>query len=461
MHLKNRKRVDEDAGENRVDISLSPLPGGTVTNPSPKPVAKRSVMTLLVIVLSFLGAMIASPALADEVGEQYSDKIVGNVKNEGTALAGVRIVVEGNDYSAQVVTDAEGKWSIGVPERGTYSVILDEDTLPEGIAVLEGGAEQEVTFGASGTVVQNFFIGAGERNTISLLDQFLMRLFDGLNFGLLLGLAAIGLSLVFGTTALPNFAHGEMVTFGAIMALLLTSFGAPIWLSIPGAVVLGALSGWMMDAGLWKPLRDRRMGIVQLMIVSIGLSLTVRYLFQFFIGGDTQQLPFSSGTGEITLFRTVSLGVVDLISMGISLVVILAFAWWLLNTKIGKATRAVSDNAALASASGIDVDRVIRVVWIAASGMAALAGVMWAYFRPGIKWDMGTQILLFIFAAGVLGGLGTAFGALIGAMIVGVLIETSALFIPSDLKYVGALVVMIVILLFRPQGILGRKERIG
>jgi branched-chain amino acid transport system permease protein len=217
----------------------------------------------------------------------------------------------------------------------------------------------------------------------------------------------------------------------------------------------------MMDAGLWKPLRDRRMGIVQLMIVSIGLSLTVRYLFQFFIGGGTQQLPFSSGTGEITLFRTVSLGVVDLISMGISLVVILAFAWWLLNTKIGKATRAVSDNAALASASGIDVDRVIRVVWIAASGMAALAGVMWAYFRPGIKWDMGTQILLFIFAAGVLGGLGTAFGALIGAMIVGVLIETSALFIPSDLKYVGALVVMIVILLFRPQGILGRKERIG
>jgi branched-chain amino acid transport system permease protein len=74
---------------------------------------------------------------------------------------------------------------------------------------------------------------------------------------------------------------------------------------------------------------------------------------------------------------------------------------------------------------------------------------------------MGTQILLFIFAAGVLGGLGTAFGALVGAIIVGVLIETSALFIPSDLKYVGALVVMIVILMFRPQGILGRKERIG
>ena len=104
---------------------------------------------------------------------------------------------------------------------------------------------------------------------------------------------------------------------------------------------------------------------------------------------------------------------------------------------------------------------MIRVVWILAGGLAGLAGILWAYFRPGLKWDMGEKILLFIFAAGVLGGLGTAFGALVGAMIVGLLIETSAQFIPSDLKYVGALVVMIVVLLFRPQGILGRRERIG
>jgi len=141
--------------------------------------------------------------------------------------------------------------------------------------------------------------------------------------------------------------------------------------------------------------------------------------------------------------------------------VLIAFAFWLLRSKMGKATRAVSDNADLAAASGINVDQVIRVVWIMAGGLAGLAGILWAYFRPGLKWDMGEKILLFIFAAGVLGGLGTAFGAFVGAMIVGVLIETSAQFIPSDLKYVGALLVMIIILLFRPQGILGRRERIG
>jgi branched-chain amino acid transport system permease protein len=132
-----------------------------------------------------------------------------------------------------------------------------------------------------------------------------------------------------------------------------------------------------------------------------------------------------------------------------------------MTTQTGKATRAISDNPDLAAASGIDVDRVIRIVWIVAAGLAGLSGVLWAYFRPGIKWDMGAQILLLIFAAVTLGGLGTAFGALLGALVVGLLVEVSSLVIPSDLKYVGALVVLIVILLVRPQGILGRKERIG
>src|SRR5690606_29579059 len=136
-------------------------------------------------------------------------------------------------------------------------------------------------------------------------------------------------------------------------------------------------------------------------------------------------------------------------------------AFWLLRTRIGKATRAVSDNPSLAAASGIDVDRVVRIVWILAAVLAGLAGVLWAYYRPGIKWDMGVEILLLVFAAVTLGGLGTAFGALAGAIVIGLVVEVSTLWIPSDLKFAAPLVVLIGILLFRPQGILGRRERVG
>ena len=418
---------------------------------------------LLTTVLTLVfGGLFSTSALADEVGADLPYKVVGNVKNEGEPLEGVRIVVAGGGYTAETVTDADGKWLIGVPEKAAYSVTLDQTTLPAGIAVMEeGGAEQSVEVGQSGSVTKNFFIGEGERIVVSLFDQVVARVIYGLNFGLMLGLAAVGLSLVFGTTGLSNFAHAEMVTFGAIAAFFLGGvLGLPIWIAIPAAVLVSSLMGWGLDSGLWRPLRRRGLGLVQLMIVSIGLSLAVRYIFQFFVGGGTTQLP-GFDSPKIKLFGATSLSIIDMASMVLSLVVIIAFAWWLMNTQTGKATRAISDNPDLAAASGIDVDGVIRTVWIVAAGLAGLAGVLWAYFRPGIKWDMGAQILLLIFAAVTLGGLGTAFGALLGSLVVGLLVEVSSLVIPADLKYVGALVVLIVILLVRPQGILGRKERIG
>ena len=418
---------------------------------------------LLTTVLTLVfGGLFSTSALADEVGADLPYKVVGNVKNEGEPLEGVRIVVSGGGYTAETVTDADGKWLIGVPEKAAYSVTLDQTTLPSGIAVMEeGGAEQSVEVGQSGSVTKNFFIGEGERIVVSLFDQVVARVIYGLNFGLMLGLAAVGLSLVFGTTGLSNFAHAEMVTFGAIAAFFLGGvLGLPIWIAIPAAVLVSSLMGWGLDSGLWRPLRRRGLGLVQLMIVSIGLSLAVRYIFQFLVGGGTTQLP-GFDSPKIKLFGATSLSIIDMASMVLSLVVIIAFAWWLMNTQTGKATRAISDNPDLAAASGIDVDGVIRTVWIVAAGLAGLAGVLWAYFRPGIKWDMGAQILLLIFAAVTLGGLGTAFGALFGSLVVGLLVEVSSLVIPADLKYVGALVVLIVILLVRPQGILGRKERIG
>jgi len=405
--------------------------------------------------------------------EQTDFYFGGVIKYDDEPVAGVTMSIEGNGFKADTVTDAEGKWRLYVPEKEEYVLTVDEDTLPDGVIVdpaqLPEGiqpkqgttASFDVSFGLTGSKIVNLFLGEGERVTTSFWDQLIERLMNGINFGLLLALAAVGVSLIFGTTGLSNFAHGEMLTYGAVMALI---FGVwlkvPMYITIPIVIVLGAALGWALDAGLWRPLRRRGLGLVQLMIVSIGLSLAGRYVFQFFIGGGTYQLPGAGAPRDIRL-GPIAVSWIDLASMGISIVLLLAVAYWLLRTRIGKATRAISDNPGLAAASGINVDRVIRIVWILSASLAAVAGVLWAYFRPGVKWDMGGQVLLLIFAAVTLGGLGTAFGALIGSLIVGLLVEVSTLWIPSDMKYVGALAVLIIILLVRPQGILGRKERLG
>ena len=431
----------------------------------------RLASALSAFALAFGVLAIATPAQADIVNPEMPFKVSGNVQNEGKPVGGVTVTLTGAaGYTATVATDADGKFVAGVPAKeADYTVTLDETTLPEGIAVIDNPATtfveanvQTVTVGPGGRATMNFFIGQGERHTTSMFDQVVQRLISGLNFGLMLALASVGLSLIYGTTGISNFAHAELVTFGAIATYGLVALMGPglLWLAIPIALVLSAGLGWGMDAALWAPLRRRGMGLVQLMIVSIGLSLGIRYTYQFFIGGSTEQLP-GSDAERFNLFGSVTLSITDIVSMGLSVILIIAFALWLSRSKIGKATRAISDNPSLAASSGIDVDGVVRIVWIIGSVLAGFSGILWAYFRPGIRWDMGGQILLLIFAATTLGGLGTAYGALVGSLIVGVLVEGSSLFIPSDLKYVGALVILIGILLFRPQGILGRKERVG
>ena len=454
----------------------------------PTTVATRGYPRWVVVLVGVLmaGAMLflASPSGAhasatapDTPGgdqEQTDFYFGGVITFDGEPVPDVVISVEGGGFDAETITDADGKWRLYVPEKDEYTLVVDEDTLPDGVIVdpaqLPEGmqpnsgttAEFDVEFGATGTKIVNLFLGEGERVTTSFWDQFSERLINGINFGLLLALAAVGVSLIFGTTGLTNFAHAEMLTFGAVIALVFgVNFAIPMWITIPIVIVAGAALGWSLDAGLWRPLRRKGLGLVQLMIVSIGLSLAIRYTYQFFIGGGTYQLPGAGAPRDIRL-GPIAVSWIDLASMGISIVLLLAVAYWLLRTRIGKATRAISDNPGLAAASGINVDRVIRIVWILSASLAAVAGVLWAYFRPGVKWDMGVQVLLLIFAAVTLGGLGTAFGALIGALIVGILVELSTLLgIPPDMKYVGALAVLIIILLVRPQGLLGRKERLG
>jgi branched-chain amino acid transport system permease protein len=222
-------------------------------------------------------------------------------------------------------------------------------------------------------------------------------------------------------------------------------------------VILCALTGYLQDKFIWGPLRKRGLGLNQLMIVTIGLSIALEYTYQYFYGGQPVAMTgiIQQNTGPLYMTP------ISYLSMAIAVVVLVAVGLFLLKTRIGRATRAVSDNRALAAASGIDVDRIIRLVWIISTGLAGLAGVLYSLVQGGMQWSTGLQLLLLMFAAVTLGGLGTAFGALVGSMIIGVVVEMSNLVLSADLKYATALVILILVLLVRPQGILGRRERIG
>ena len=146
--------------------------------------------------------------------------------------------------------------------------------------------------------------------------------------------------------------------------------------------------------------------------------------------------------------------------MGISILVLVAVATFLQRTRTGKAMRAVADNRDLAESSGIDVNRVIGFVWAAGAGLAAIGGILQGLSEQ-VSFQMGFQLLLLMFAGVTLGGLGTAYGALVGSLVVGIAMEVSTLWIPSEFKTVVALSILVLVLLVRPQGILGQAERVG
>jgi branched-chain amino acid transport system permease protein len=283
---------------------------------------------------------------------------------------------------------------------------------------------------------------------------------DGLVLGLIIALAAVGLSLIYGTTGLTNFAHGELVTLGGLVTYFLNVLVGLTFVvaAVLGVVICGILGG-LQDALFWRRLRKRGTGLIAMLVISIGVSIFLRYFYLYLFGGANR--PYAQYQGQAGMdFGPVTITPRALISSIVAIIVILLASFWLLRTRMGKATRAVADNPALASASGIDVERVINVVWIFGAALAALAGVIYGLTQQ-VSFQMGFTILLLIFAGVTLGGLGTAFGALVGSIVVGVLIQVSTLVVPPELKNLGALAILIIILLVRPQGILGRRERVG
>lgn len=408
--------------------------------------------------------LLTAPAHAAD-GDAISVVLV-DARGEGEPkpVPGVSISVldEGGAELGNAVTDEQGRASIPIPGSGTYTVEMDADTLPPGTELTgEGGTSRTVNVILSGETRVQFQIADPPEAPPAFWERFVNSLVLGIKFGLVIGLAALGLSMIFGTTGLTNFAHGELITFGAIVGWFFNQgLGLSVVVSGLLAVVAGGLFGWAQDRGLWRPLRNRGTGLIAMMIVSIGFAVFLRYFYQYIFGGSTKAY-----SQYVQQART-SYGPVALAPKEIAIIVIATLALVIVGialakTRLGKATRAVADNSALSASSGLKVDSVISVVWIGGTALTALAGVLLAVDQQ-VNFRMGYNMLLLVFAAVTLGGLGTIWGALIGSMVIGILVEISpVLGVPIELKYVGPLVVLIIILLVRPQGILGRAERIG
>ena len=387
---------------------------------------------------------------------------------EAIVLEGVQLIVTAADGTEVgiAVSDAEGNWRLDLPGAGAYGTLLVEDTLPDG-AVLRNPDNNPLTFTVNeGDSRPNLFpMGDAPVATSAGGSVRIVQLtVDGFKLGLLIAMAAIGLSLIYGTTGLTNFAHGEMVTFGAMTAYLFHVAGvfgwqSPLLLAAVLAAVFGGIAGGLFNQGVWKPLRRRGSNMISMLVVSIGFSIFFRYVMLYIFGGRDGFYRDFRIQNRID-FGWFAITPRDLVIMSISIVILVIVASALSFTRIGKAMRAVADNRDLAASSGIDVERVIMLVWIAGSALAALGGVLFAS-TEAVGWEMGFRILLLMFAAVTLGGLGTAYGALFGGLIVGVFIQTSTIIIPSDMKNVGALLMLVIVLLVRPQGLLGRAERIG
>ena len=417
------------------------------------------VLALVVPLLTVLGAATAS---AEPAGCQPSPEtgcLAGTLR-AGETLPEVEILITGPGEEISATSGPDGRWSAEITEEGQYTATIVEDTLPEGVTVA-GPVTVDATFARNNTVL---FRLTGESDGTAVGGRgalIIQSAVSGLRLGLLLALAAVGLSLIYGTTGLSSFSHAEQVTLGGIVAFIMINWwGLPFLLAAALTVLFCGFTGYLQHAVLWKPLRRRGLGLVQLMIVTIGLSLAMQYMFQVLVGAGTVRVVRESPTPVI--WGPVRLTDQSLWAMGIAVVVLTAVGVALLRTRLGRATRAVSDNPALAEASGIDVDKVVRLVWITATALAGLSGIMLALVLNGVKWDSGMQILLLLFAAVTLGGLGTAFGALVGAIIIGLVVElTPAFGFPGDLKYATALLILILLLLVRPQGLLGKAARVG
>jgi neutral amino acid transport system permease protein len=286
--------------------------------------------------------------------------------------------------------------------------------------------------------------------------DFAQATVNGVIAGNYYALGAVGLTLIFGVLRLVNFAHGEFLTLGAYFMLAGSGLSLPLVLAVLLALVATAVFSVVLELAVWRPVRRRGAGELQLLLFALGLAFFLRNLIAFVAGSEDRQSGANvTSSVELWGLRT---GRTELIVTLIGIAVIVLVAAALRFTSLGRQARALSDSIELSETTGIDTDRIVLVTWAVSGGLAALAGIVYALPAGTVQPNLGFSLILSVFAAVVVGGIGNAYGALAGGLLIGVVQEWSTLVIEPSVKVAVGFAMLILVLLIRPQGLFGRAR---
>ncbi|ARV60454.1 branched-chain amino acid ABC transporter permease [Nostocales cyanobacterium HT-58-2] len=280
--------------------------------------------------------------------------------------------------------------------------------------------------------------------------QLAQLIVNGIAVGSIIALAAVGLTLTYGILRLSNFAHGDFLTLGAYLTLLINSFGVNIWLSMVIAAIGTVAAMLLSEKLLWSRMRSIRATSTTFIIISIGLALFLRNGIILLWGGSNKNynLPVTPALDVLG----VKVPQNQLLVLFLAVIAIVILHYLLQNTKIGKAMRAVADDLDLARVSGINVDKVVLWTWVIAGTLTSLSGSMYGLITA-VRPNMGWFLILPLFASVILGGIGNPYGAITAAFIIGIAQEISTPLLGSQYKQGIALLIMILVLLVRPKGL--------
>ena len=286
------------------------------------------------------------------------------------------------------------------------------------------------------------------------MTVFLASVGFGLVTASVLAVAAVGFTLQFGVTDVLNLAYGAVMIAGAYLAYLLNSHGVNVWIALVVAVAACAGGSVLLNAAVYAPFQRRGSAPITMVIVSLGMTLIVEFGVQAIAGGTS--VSYAMSQGPSVRADGFTLTAVQFVVIGLSLLVMAGTHALLRYTRLGKAMRATAANRTLARNCGIRTGRVITATWAITGGLCGLAGVVFAMDAGSFDATSTDLFLVLILAATFLGGPGEAYGAMLGAVVIGLATEISAAYITPSYKYVIAFVALLVMLGVRPTGLLGK-----